>query len=66
MAILLHTYEINKSYILVYYLSFDDNMGEIKPILAGQTWRTTLFYLVTFSIIFILIFLILFITTNLT
>jgi hypothetical protein len=63
MTIFIHTYVINKTYILVSYLSFGDKIGEIKPILAEQTWRTTLFYLATFSIIFILIFAIGLITT---
>ena len=64
MAILLHTYEINKTYILVYYLSFDDNMGEIKPVLGGQTWSTTFYYLATLSAIFALICLINLILNN--
>ena len=64
MSILFHTYEINKTYILVSYLSFGDNVGEIKAVLGGQTWKTTFYYLGTLSIIFILIYMILLILTN--
>jgi len=64
MTILFHTYEINKTYILVSYLSFGDNVEETKPVLSGRTWKTTFFYLATLSIVFILICVIMFILMN--
>jgi hypothetical protein len=64
MKIFIHTYAINKTYILVSYLSFGDNVEETKSVLDGRTWDMTFFYLVTLSLIFILGIIIRFIFTN--
>jgi len=64
MNIFIHTCEIKKTYIFVSLCLFGDNVGETKPVLGGQTWNTTFFYLVTLSIVFIVIYGIAFILTN--
>ena len=64
MNIFIHTYAINKTYIIVPYCLFGDNVVETKPVLGEQTWKTTFFYLVTLFIVFIVIYGIAFILTN--
>ena len=39
-------------------------MEEAKPVLGGQAWSTTFYYLATLSIVFILICVIVFILMN--
>jgi len=53
MSLIFHTCEIKKTYIFVSHCFFGDNVEEIKPILGEQTWKTTFFYLVTLSVVFI-------------